>query len=156
MKNSIITLFFFFTTFSMVAQSSITMDSRKGAWIIESGTSAAGLFAEGGSLFILNIDAGKFVSNNFALKLRLQGIFGDAEQTVLGAAAKYYLGKKFPLEVGVDFDLTNDTYSPRAGLGFVIALENNIYLEPSINVLLAEFNDEFLFNPKLTFVMLID
>lgn len=127
---------------------------RKGKWIVEQGTSAQGLIADGSSLFIIGIDAGKFLTNDLALKLKANLLLGDSESTSIGAAAKYYMGGRIPLEIGILYNTQAEQSVLNASLGYAIGLASNIYLEPSFGISTDTGFDQVIYVPKLSFTML--
>lgn len=127
---------------------------RKGKWIVEQGTSAQGFISDGSSVYTIGIDAGKFLTTDLALKLKANLILGDLESTNIGAAAKYYMGGRIPLEIGGLYNTQSEDFQITASLGYAIDLASNIYFEPSFGVVTDTGFNDLVYNPKLSFTML--
>lgn len=138
----------------LFAQSEETTFLKKGRWLVEQGTNANGLFNDG-SIFNINLDMGKFVTENFALKVKGSVFFGDAEGYSIGLAAKNYFGGKLPFEIGAQYYDQSEQFLFNANFGYASKLAQNVYLEPSFGIITNEDFNDVLFNPKITFAMIL-
>jgi len=108
---------------------------------LSSGTGGNILFDEGATVTQLGIDIGKFVSEDFVIKLKL-GILNSGGSTITNIAggAKYYLGGVAPLEVnlGMITGFGSTEFIGNIHIGYAARLANNIYFEPKIGVLYSQ------------------
>lgn len=129
---------------------------RKGQWLIETGTSlvnsfstsATGggiLFSDGSTFTNLGINAGKFTSDNFAVKFNLGIIsFGSGFGTnstlyTIGGGGKYYISGMAPIEIAAGAVTGAGTsFIGRATIGYAAALAENINFEPAAGILINE------------------
>ena len=128
---------------------------RSGQWTIEVGNgfisniagNASGgsiIFGNGPTFSNIGINAGKFVSDQMALKFNL-GIlsigsgFGSQEVYTIMGGAKYYIADVVPFEFSAGVLTGGGTaFLGRATVGYAIALADNINFEPSIGALILE------------------
>lgn len=154
MKKAFLICLGLYFSFSLSAQSTETSFMKKGRWLVEQGTNAEGLFNDGG-VFNVNIDMGKFVTENFAIKLKGYAFLGDVEGFGIGLGLKNYFGGKLPVEVGFIYNDNVEQVLFNANLGYAIKLAQNVYLEPSAGIITDEEFSDIVFNPKITFAMIL-
>jgi len=157
MKNAILFSFLFFTSTVLTAQDLESDHSgRKGQWIIETGNSLVNnftssstgggvLFSDGTTFTNLGINAGKFVSDEFAVKFNLgvlsfgSGFGGNSSLYTIGGGGKYYISGVAPIELGAGVITGAGTsFIGRATVGYGAALADNINFEPAAGVLIGE------------------
>jgi len=179
MKKSIFILVFAFCATLMSAQISRTTTTtttqdtddetfvRKGRVMVETGYNLfGGLPFGGGTGFTLLTDGestisslgfsgGYFVSENFALKFGYSNLSGDfLSLSGYQLGGKYYAGK-VPLDFTAGI-LTGDGQTDFIGNisgGYAIELANNIMLEPSLGLVLTEYEANIAF--KVNFAMFL-
>jgi len=129
---------------------------RKGQWTIEVGNgflsnvagNASGgsvLFSDGTTFTNIGINAGKFVSDQLAMKFNL-GIlsvgtsFGSQQVYTIMAGVKNYIADVVPVELsaGILTGGGDSVFLGRANVGYAIELADNINFEPSIGALFSE------------------
>ena len=136
--------------FSISSYTQTEGTGRKGDILVESGSS---LFAfentsgTGGGLLSINgfsfgnlyLDIGKFITDEFAIKLKGAILYSSNQVAVrnLSIGGKYYIAHKIPLEItaGMVNPFENNIFIGNAKLGYAIPLAPNINLEPSIGLL---------------------
>ena len=108
---------------------------------------------DGGSITSIGFEAGKFVSQDLAFKLKMGLISSGGELLSLLGGIKYYIAGVAPLDLGVGFlDSFGTIFAYSATIGYAATLANNIYLEPSLGI--AGFEESTALNIKLNFVLL--
>ena len=137
---------------------------RNGRWTIETGTSfftgiSSGtggsiLFDDGTTITTLGLDIGKFVSENFVVKLKLGLIDADGSITNISGGVKYYLGGMAPLEVNAGFisGFGSTEFIGDVHIGYAIVLADNIYLEPKGGIIYSD--DSTAGSIKFSFAMI--
>ena len=163
-------VFFSISTISF-AQENDDSSSRNGDFLIElgngifgnfasSGSGASVIFGDGITVSSIGLNAGKFISDNFALKtniglLNINTDFGGNNTFLITGGGKYYFGGRVPLEVSAGVvtgqDLT--TFISNATLGYGIPLAHNINLEPGVSLFLADSNVDV--GLQLTFALFL-
>lgn len=125
--------------------------TRKGKYLVEtgssffsgSGASTGGsiLFDDGSTLTQIGIEAGKFVSENLAFKIKL-GTFGGSGTTFtnIAAGAKYYIAGVAPIDLnaGILTGFGSTSFIGSGHIGYAIKAANNIYFEPKVGVIVGE------------------
>lgn len=147
----------------MNAQSDETVQSRKGAFIVETGLTSLGtifggasgstganfISSDGETITNIAFSGGTFISENLALRARLNLIssFGET-YTFLSVGPKFYAGGSFPisLEIGKGFGGQPDDFIGSFSGGYAFVLANNIYLEPTVGYVFPfeGFGDGFI------------
>lgn len=166
-KKLTFVLFAFFLTNLLIAQASdsTTQFQRKGHYFLESGYNIIGGIGAGSGFSILNIDggtvtsigieAGKFLSKDFAIKGKASMLgAGDATLYSVGIGAKYYIGGKLPFELVpaiINGDYLDFVFT--SSLGYASKLAPNILFEPSVTMM--GLPDDVLFGFKGTFIMIL-
>jgi len=136
---------------TLLAQEDVPF-TRKGKFLIETG--GASLFSgigssTGGSLFIsdgntltqLGIEAGKFLTEDLALKVKIGTFSVEGERlTNFGVVGKYYIGGVAPLDldVGLVSGFGSTSTILGAHLGYAIKAADNIYFEPKAGIIYSE------------------
>ena len=150
-------------TATVIAQDDNTFD-RNGRWTLETGTSfftgiSSGsggsiLFDDGTTIVSLGLDIGKFVSENFVVKLKLGLLDAEGSITNISGGIKYYLGGIAPLEANAGFlsGFGSTEFIGDVHLGYAIVLADNIYLEPKGGILYS--NESTAGSVKFSFAMI--
>ena len=163
MKKSFLFVLSMFLFSTLIAQDEGS--SRSGKWMLETGsslfsglTSSSGgsvLFDEGFTVTQLGLDIGKFVSDDFAWKVRAGILDLDGESIGnLSVGGKYYLGGVAPIEAnaGMFFGGGDSEFILDALIGYAIVLADNIYFEPKGGIIYS--NSDVAGIIKFSFAML--
>lgn len=125
--------------------------TRKGKFMIETGpsfvsglgasTGGSILFDDGNTLTQIAVEAGKFISEDFAIKFKL-GILGGTGTTLtnISGGGKYYLGGIAPVEVdlGIVSGFGSTSFIGGAHIGYAFKAADNIYFEPKAGIIYSE------------------
>jgi hypothetical protein len=156
---------FFLLLFSLLlfqfasAQDSEDVFQKKNKWLLESnfnlfgglfsgGTGATIIFEDGEEVSSFGLELGRFTTENFAIKGRLSVLSSGGESlNTYGAALKYYVKGKIPIDLGFNIISGFGDSSSYANLsvGYAFELAPNIRFEPSLGRVFSEDDGSFLF-----------
>jgi len=145
MKKFTLILLCFGLNFGLQAQDDSEVFNRKGRVLVETGYNLVAGFSSGTglSLFVdeegntvtsVGFDGGYFISENFALKMKLSLLSSLGSITNFQAGGKYYIGGRVPFELsaGLLSGGDNSEFLANLSIGYAINLAENITLEPNI------------------------
>jgi len=121
----------------MAQQTSEEVSGRKGQWMLEVGTTSAGLrFNDIQTSGFISLSGGKFVTDQLALKISTRYFFTDSFSNSFGLSGggKYYINNKFPVDLQLGFQ-SGGGYTSFLGsldVGYAVPIAKNINFEPSI------------------------
>ena len=166
MKNFALILLCLSLNFGLQAQDDSDNFNRKGKILVETGYNLIAGFSSGTGLSLLvdddgetftslGFDGGYFVSENFALKMKLSLLSSFGSLTNFSVGGKYYAGGRVPIELGAGFLSSggNSEFLANLSVGYAINLADNIALEPNIGGFTS--GDGALLEFGLTFSMFL-
>ena len=152
--------------FGLQAQDDTAPFQRKGRILVETGynlfagfSSGSGLSLilddDGESITSLGFDGGYFLSENFALKMKLSLLAANGSLTNFSVGGKYYIAGKVPIELGAGFISFSDDseFLANLSIGYALDLADNITLEPNLGILTT--SDGALLEFGLSFSMFL-
>jgi hypothetical protein len=140
---------------------------KKGKILIETGYNAIGGFGTGSGLSYftdensnltsIGLELGKFISENFAIKFKggILNLGQSGNLSTFAVGGKYYIGREWPVELGVGVLNSGDEFTLRGdfSFGYAAKLAPNIYLEPAVSFLVADGG--VLYGFRVNFAMML-